>query len=633
MEFDNLIILVATILLLVSIFTSLISFRIGAPLLLIFLGVGLAAGEDGIGGISFDNTPAAFLIGSVALAIILFESGFDTRFSSYRVAAAPALTLATFGVLITTGLVGVAAHFALSLPWLESLLAGAIVSSTDAAAVFFLLRVGGITLRDRVRSTLEIESGTNDPMSIFLTIALVKLISAERVESVWHLPTLFLAQIGGGVLFGLVGGGLLVLGINRIKLEPGLYPIMSLSMALFIFALAGVAEGSGFLAVYVAGLVAGNAKLRGAQSLRRFHNGLTWLSQIVMFVMLGLLASPSQFPSLFLPAVVLALMLILVARPLAIWLCLAPFRFTNNETTFIAWVGLRGAVSILLALVPILFGLPNGRLYFNIAFLIVLVSLLVQGWTIRPLAHWLKLIVPPRIGPVDRVELELPGQADYELVAYTIREHSPVVRGHRLPRWARPSLIIRDGQVRTIHTVRQLKAGDLVYLFSAPLRVPLLDRLFGETRELAEDDRQFFGDLALKADMTVSALAELYGLPLSIRNAKLTLAELFRQEFRDSVEIGDRLRMGSVELIARDMLDGELRVVGLALEPADAQSRSRPPAIPLPRDLIRMLEATRSRLYFRLWQRRQRRQARRAGRRGGRPARKKTKGEGERIEE
>ncbi|MGF7209296.1 cell volume regulation protein A [Skermanella aerolata] len=590
----------------------------------------MAAGEDGIGGITFDNTPAAFLIGSVALAIILFESGFDTRFSSYRVAAAPALTLATVGVLITTGLVGLAAHVALSLPWRESLLLGAIVSSTDAAAVFFLLRVGGITLRDRVRSTLEIESGTNDPMSIFLTLALVQLITADGDQSPWHLPALFLSQIGGGVLFGLVGGWLLVLAINRVKLEPGLYPIVSLSMALFIFALAGVAEGSGFLAVYVAGLVAGNSKLRGAQSLRRFHNGLTWLSQIVMFVMLGLLASPAQFPSLFLPAAALAVVLILVARPIAIWLCLAPFRFTNNETTFIAWVGLRGAVSILLAIVPILFGLPDGQLYFNIAFLIVMMSLLVQGWTIRPLAHWLKLIVPPRIGPVDRVELELPGQADYELVAYTILEHSPVVSGHRLPRWARPSLIIRDGQVRTIHTVRHLQAGDLVYLFTAPSRVSMLDRLFGETRELAEDDRQFFGDLALKADMTVAALAELYGLPLSIRNAKLTLAELFRQEFRDAVEVGDRLRMGSVELIARDMQDGELRVVGLALEPAAPQSGPRPPAIPLPRDLIRMLEAARSRLYFRLWQRRQRRQARRAERLARRQAKRQAKDEASR---
>ncbi|WP_158045792.1 potassium/proton antiporter [Skermanella pratensis] len=618
MELINLIILVAVALLLVSIFTSLISFRIGAPLLLIFLGVGLAAGEDGIGGIDFDNTPAAFLIGSVALAIILFESGFDTRFSSYKAAAWPALTLATVGVVATMGLVGVAARFSLDLPWLEAMLVGAIVSSTDAAAVFFLLRVGGITLRDRVRSTLEIESGTNDPMSIFLTIALVELIAAGGTDSPWHLVLMFVGQIGGGVLFGLLGGWLLIMVINRIRLEQGLYPVVSLSLALFIFAVAGTLGGSGFLAVYVAGLIAGNAKLRGAQSLRRFHNGLTWLSQIVMFVMLGLLATPSQFPGLLVPAALLALVLILVARPLAVWLCLAPFRFTANETTFIAWVGLRGAVSILLAIVPTLFGLPDGQLYFNIAFLIVLMSLLVQGWTIRPLAHWLKLIVPPRIGPVDRVELELPGQADYELVAYTIREHSPVVTGHRLPRWARPSLIIRDGQVQTIHSVRHLQAGDLVYLFTAPSRVALLDRLFGETRELAEDDRQFFGDLSLKADITVGALAELYGLPLSVRNAKLTLSDLFRQEFRDTVEVGDRLRMGSVELIARDMDEGKLLTVGLALEPATPPAGLRIPVIPRPGDLLHALDAARSRFYFRLWQRRERRQARRAERRARR---------------
>ncbi|EWY38758.1 potassium transporter CPA [Skermanella stibiiresistens SB22] len=607
MELINLIILVAAILLLVSIFTSLISFRIGAPLLLIFLGVGLAAGEEGIGGIAFDNTPAAFLIGSVALAIILFDSGFDTRFSSYRAAAWPALTVATLGVVITTSLVGVAARYALGLSWLEALLVGAIVSSTDAAAVFFLLRVGGITLRDRVRSTLEIESGTNDPMSIFLTISLVELIASGGTGSPWHLALLFIWQIGGGLLFGVAGGGILILTINRIRLEPGLYPVVSISLALFIFALAATLGGSGFLAVYVAGLIAGNAKLRGGQSLRRFHTGITWLSQIVMFVMLGLLATPSRFLDLFVPAALLALVLILVARPLAIWLCLAPFRFTANETTFIAWVGLRGAVSILLAIVPTLFDLPNGQLYFNIAFLIVLMSLLVQGWTIRPLAHWLKLIVPPRIGPVDRVELELPGQADYELVAYTIREHSPVVSGHRLPRWARPSLIIRDGHVQTVHSVRQLQAGDLVYLFTAPSRVALLDRLFGETRELVEDDRQFFGDLTLKADITVGALAELYGLPLSVRNARLTLADLFRQEFRDAVEVGDRLRMGAVELIARDMEDGELLTVGLALEPATPAAGFRIPVIPRPSDLIQAIKASRSRFQFRLWQRRQRR--------------------------
>ncbi|HSK41948.1 MAG TPA: potassium/proton antiporter, partial [Arenibaculum sp.] len=514
MEAISIFVLVGAGLLLVSILTSVISFRIGAPLLLIFLAVGLLAGEDGIGGIDFDNAPAAFLIGSIALVVILFESGFDTRIASYRVAAAPALTLATIGVLLTSGLVALAARPMLGVSWPEALLLGAIVSSTDAAAVFFLLRVGGITIRERVRSTLEIESGSNDPVAIFLTITLIELIVSGSGVSGVGLATGLIAQLGGGIVLGLIGGGVIVLAINRIRLEEGLYPIVSLAFALFIFAGTTLLGGSGFLAVYVAGLVAGNLPVRGANALRRFHNGLTWLSQIVMFLTLGLLATPSQFDAVALPAIGLALALTFVARPLAVWLCLAPFRFTADETTFVAWVGLRGAVSILLAIVPILYGLPGGQAFFNVAFIVVIVSLLLQGWTVGPLARWLGLIVPPRSGPVDRVELELPGQLDYELVAYTVLDHSPVAGGQRLPRWARPSLIIRQGRVVSIHTARKLQAGDIVYLFSPPGRVPLLDRMFAEQRAIRDDDRLFYGDLVVTAATPVATLAELYGLPL-----------------------------------------------------------------------------------------------------------------------
>jgi cell volume regulation protein A len=400
-----------------------------------------------------------------------------------------------------------------------------------------------------------------------------------------------------------------VLAVNRVRLEQALFPLVALAIALFVFAFAGLLGGSGFLAVYIAGLVAGNAKLRGAQGIRRVLNGMGWLSQIVMFVMLGLLATPEQFRPVLVPSILLALLLILVARPVAIWLCLAPFRFTANETGFIAWVGLRGAVSILLAIVPILYGLKGGTGYFHITFLIVLVSLLVQGWTIRPLAHWLGLIVPPRVGPVDRFELDLPGQSDVELVAYTLLENSPVARGQRVPRWARPSLIIREGRVLTIHTARQLQPGDLVYLFSAPARVPLLDRLYGGTRLLAEDDRLFFGDLVLNADVTVGTLAEMYGLPLSMAHAELTLADLFAQDYRDHFEVGDRLRMGSVELIARDIEDGRLITVGLALEPSVAPIRL--PLPPHPRELLKAIETLRKRISFRLWKRRERRRSRR----------------------
>lgn len=602
----NSLIFIGSILLIVSIFTSLIAFRFGAPLLLIFLGVGLLAGEDGVG-ILFNDASTAYLIGSVALALILFESGFDTRLHSFRSAAGPALALATVGVVITTGVVGAAAHYLLRIGWMEAFLLGAIVSSTDAAAVFFLLRVGGITVRERVRSTLEIESGSNDPMAIFLTIALAEMVHAGAAGPSWHLLLDFVWQMGGGAVCGLGGGALIVLAINRSRLEADLYPLVSLSLALFIFAGTSMLGASGFLAVYLAGLTAGNTQLRGTLSLRRFHNGLTWLAQIVMFVMLGLLAAPSQFPALFPAAVGLTLVLSLVARPAAIWLCLLPFRFTASETTFIAWVGLRGAVSILLAIVPILNDLPNGSTYFNIAFLMVVVSLLVQGWTLRPLAHRLGLIVPPRTGTVERVELELPGEVNYELLAYTIQPDSPVARGQPLPRWARPSLIIRHGRVPSVRSSRQLQAGDQVYLFASPSRVVLLDKLFAGSRRLAEDDREFYGDLVLKPDIAVATVAEMYGLPLALSHADRSLHELFEHEFHGAYEVGDRLRMGSVELIVRDVNpDGAINAIGLALEPP-----TRRPAMavmPRPEALLQAARRWWGRRAFRRWQKRQRRE-------------------------
>ena len=608
MEAASYIILIGSSLLIVSILTSYLALRIGTPLLLIFLAVGLLAGEDGIGGISFNDPGNAFLIGSMALAVILFESGLDTKLSSYRAAAWPALSLATFGVAITTGVVGTAAHHLLGLPWVESLLVGAVVSSTDAAAVFFLLRVGGITIRDRVRSTLEIESGSNDPTAILLTIMLVGA-ALHGWGTPLELGEFLLLQIVEGAALGVLGGAALAAFINHAKLEPGLSPVVTLTFALFLFAGTNVLGGSGFLAVYVAGLVAGNVKLRGAVDLKRFHSGLTWLSQIVMFVMLGLLATPHDFGTIALPALAIAFLLILVARPLAVWLCLLPFRFTANETTFVAWVGLRGAVSMLLALVPVLGELPGGQIIFNTAFIVVIVSLLVQGWTIGPMARWLKLIVPPRRGPVERMELELPGEADQELVAYTVHAKSPAARGQRLPRFARPSLVIREGRVVPLHKARTLQAGDMVYLFSPPEQLPLIDKLFAGSRALDQDDREFYGDLVLSPDATVEQIAEMYGLPLSLANANLTLRDLLRHEFGSACELGDRVRMGGVELIVRDMEDGRILSVGLALEPTPV-TKPRVPLFLRPRQLWERVMSLWSRLSFRRWQRREHRRGR-----------------------
>ena len=579
-EAMNLAIMIGAGLITISTFTSLISFRVGAPLLLVFLAVGLAAGEDGFGGLVFDDAPAAYFIGSLALAVILFDSGFNTRFQAVRAAFGPALVLATVGVLLTAGLVAVAASFLLGLTWLEAAILGAIVSSTDAAAVFFLLRVGGITVRDRVRSTLEVESGSNDPMAIFLTVTLVEIAASGSTLDVASLEivTAFVRQMGLGLLAGLGGGQLIILVVNRLKLEAGLYPIIVLSLALCVFATTGLLDGSGFLAVYVAGLMAGNSRLHAMPLLRRFQDGLTWFSQIAMFLTLGLLASPSQFLGIALPALLLALFLTLVGRPLAVWLSLLPFGFSRNETTFVAWVGLRGAVSILLAILPIVAELPSGRMLFNVAFVVVMASLLVQGWTIGPMARWLGLIVPSRYGPVDRVELELPGRASHELISYRIAPESPVATGERIPRWARPSLIIRDGRSIRLHEAGRLSVGDYVYIFAQPKMVPLLDRLFARRTALDPADREFFGDFAIDPETKMADLAEAYGLTVSSDDAALTVADFAQRRLHGIIEIGDRVPLEGMELIVREM--GEARKIvsmGLAVEP----SRAAQPKLPV----------------------------------------------------
>jgi cell volume regulation protein A len=570
-------VLIAAALIVVSGYTSLLAFRFGAPLLLVFLVLGLLVGEDGLG-IHFDDASLAFFIGSLALAIILFDSGFGTKLSSLRTAAAPAIILATLGVLLTTALVGIAAHVIIGLPWLEAFLVGAVISSTDAAAVFFLLRVGGITIQERVRATLEIESGSNDPMAIFLTITLVELILANNNQSgVSHFLSNFVQQMGVGLVFGLAGGFLIVRMANAVQLEPGLYPIVVLAAALAVFGATGALGGSGFLAAYVAGILAGNSQIVGKLTLLRFQAGFTWLAQISMFLILGLLATPSQFASIALQAIGLALFLTFVGRPLAVWLCLLPFNYRPDETAFIAWVGLRGAVSILLAIMPLAAGLPNGQLYFNVAFIMVLTSLLLQGWTIRPMARWLGLVVPPRLGAVERLELDLPGTAHHELVAYRIAPDSPVARGERIPRWARPSLVIRDGRSMRYQYAGKLRPGDQLYLFAPPRFLRLLDRLFARPAPLDSSDTDFFGAFTVTPEKGLRELGEVYEVPVDDQDADSSIADYILKRVGGHADVGDRVAFGDIELIVRDVDEGgAIKSVGLSVEPRSARS------VPLP---------------------------------------------------
>lgn len=576
MEAFYILVLVGTILVLAAAFSSLLAFRFGAPLLLVFLMIGLLAGVDGLG-INFSNYNLAYVLGSLALAVILFDSGFGTSLHAFKIAAAPALTMASLGVVLTASIFAFAASLLLNLSWLQGLLLGSIVASTDAAAVFFLLRVGGVHIRDKVRSTLEVESGTNDPMAVFLTIALVELISSGHGAAGFNLDlfAMFLKQMGLGGAMGALGGMMIVAVLNRLPVDRGLAPIFVLALAMLIFSFTGAVGGSGFLAVYVSGIYAGNKKLYAKEAIKRFQDGLTWLAQIIMFLVLGLLATPSQFPSILLPAVLLALFLIFVARPIAAWLSLLPFDFTQQEIGFVAWVGLRGAVSILLGIMPILGGIDNNHIFFNTAFIIVLVSLLVQGWTIRPVAERLGLIIPPRMGEVDKVELDLPGRANHELISYRVIKDSPVLRGERIPRWAAPSLVIRDGRSMRYQYAGRLRENDHVYLFIAPGYSRLLDRLFASRAPVDEDDADFFGAFAVSPSRPAKELDAAYGPGLlTTAEQAMTVGDLMTYRLGGKADYADRVRLGSIILIVRDLDEHEhISSVGISLEPVEPATR------------------------------------------------------------
>ena len=569
--------LIATAMVLAAAFSSLIAFRFGAPLLLLFLGIGLASGTDGLG-IEFDNAQAAYIVGSLALAVILFDSGFGTPLSVLRQAGAPALSLATFGVALTTIAFGAMARWLTGFSWLESFLLGAAVASTDAAAVFFLLRAGNVHLRDRVRSTLEIESGTNDPIAIFLTITLVEVIARGADPAadtlIADIAIGFVVSMVLGAAVGILGGFAIARLAEKLGLEQGLQPIFVLTLSLLVFAAAGAIGGSGFLAVYLAGLVAGNSRIRGASSLKRFQDGVSWLAQIIMFLVLGLFATPHQFLEILPISILLGLFLIFIARPIAVWLSLFPFRFPRAETAFVSWVGLRGAVSILLAITPILGGLERGRDIFNVAFIVVLASLIVQGWTVGWLARRLGLTVPARMGPLEKVELELPGSAHHELLAYTVVSGSPVARGERIPRWARPSLVVRNGKSMRPGDAGRLAAGDHVYIF-VPDRYPrLLDKLFASRTEVDPEDADFFGAFAVDPDRSAAELEAAYGPGLTEAESKMTIGALIEARLGGHAEYADRVPLGQIELIVRDVNDdGRITAVGLSFEPTATRPR------------------------------------------------------------
>jgi len=545
----------------IGIVSSLVASRFGAPLLLVFILVGMLAGEAGPGGIEFNDYRAMYLIGSAALAIILFDGGLRTRIASVRGAAVPAVLLASAGVVITAGLTGLVAMLLLGLGLTEGLLVGAIVASTDAAAVFFLMRAHGLQLRRRVNATIEVESATNDPVAVFLVLLLVELITVPGQDGFGPILMHLLRQfvIGGGL--GIGGGFAIAWLLNRVTLPSGLQPLFVVALAVMIYGFAGVLDGSGFLAVYLAGLVVGNRPVRAFASVLSFHDATTWLCQIVMFLVLGLLVSPGKLVTHALPALAVALFLMLVGRPVAVWLCLSPFRFTRHEKIFVSWVGLRGAVSIFLAAIPQLTGVPGAELYFNVAFFVVLVSLLIQGWTVGFAARQTGVALADPAPEVSRVEIDLPGKPELEMVGYPLLADSPIIQRGTLPSWARAVLVVRGDAVLTPEEAGVLRVGDYGYFLAPPDRIRRLDRLFAAFEGFQE--RASSAVFTFGPEVKLDDLAKAYGIALDGEFEGLTLGSVFADTFEEGVREGDRIALGSITLIARSVRDGEVTAVAL----------------------------------------------------------------------
>ena len=588
-------IFVGALLVAVSILLVMISSRIGAPLLLVFLGIGMLAGEDGIGGIQFSDFRLTYLVGSIALAIILFDGGLRTPRSAFRIALAPAASLATIGVVVTALIAGAIASWALGIGWLPGLLIGATIASTDAAAVFLLLHARGTEISKRVSATLEVESGMNDPMAIFLTIACIELLTASHAAlDPLHVAGVFLVQMLGGAALGVGGGYFLLWLVNRVEIAAGLYPILAAAAALTVFAGAQLVDASGFLAIYLTGLVLGNNRHRAQQVISRFHDGLAWLAQISMFLLLGLLVTPSALFADWRAEIVIALALIFVARPAAVFIALAPFRFGRRERAFIAWVGLRGAVPIFLASIPVMAGIPEGMTIFNVAFVVVIASLLLQGWTIAPAARFLGLELPPAPEQTARQDIDLPLSADREAASWRVAPGSPALASRftelHLPRRTRVIAVIRDGVVMQRDTLDRLQPDDYVIALAAPQHVIALDRLFSPPASGLLGRPRGAGDFRFNGDAAIDAIGELYGVALDDVAPGETVDAYMRRRLGGTVAIGDHVPFGQGELIVAAMDKDRIGHAELSIEPVE----ERLPALRLLRRVLTRLHRVRA---------------------------------------
>lgn len=565
MDSLSIFLLIGTSMLFIGLLLGTLSPRIGVPSLVMFLLVGMLAGEDGIGGIQFDDLSTAYVVSNIALAVILLDGGLRTRATSFRLVMKPALTLASLGVMVSAALVGAFSTWLMDIDWRLGLLLGGIIGSTDAAAVFSVIKGAGVTINERVAATLEIESGLNDPMAIFITLMLVSVLIDPETGFGWAMLLTLVQQFGLGIVMGLGLGATLSEILLRVRSNEGLHALLLCSGGAMVFALTNLAGGSGFLAIYLTGVVAGNRRAGTGDNVLRSMDSIAWLAQSGMFLMMGLLINPSELAGgrLF-NALLVAAFLMLVARPVSVWLSLIPFRYTWREKTFIAWTGLRGAVPIVLAVFPLLAGVGQTRLLFDITLVVVLISLLIQGTSLRYMARLLKVSVPATTSPRQMVPL---ASAQERYVIQFAVDAGAKAEGQRLsaitsPRIT-PLLIIRDKEFRNLAEDPVIEAGDLV-TWLAPMGER--DYLSDLCHKMSREEKRFFGEFFVRGSVPVEQLVAVYGTePLPPALHGLTLEAVFERQLDQQAVVGDTLRLGGMTLRARTVEQGRVVLAGIKL--------------------------------------------------------------------
>ncbi|MBX3438671.1 MAG: potassium/proton antiporter [Planctomycetaceae bacterium] len=566
-------ILVTGVLLLLGIASSKFSARLGVPVLVLFLGLGMLAGSDGIGGIAFENYSLAFGIGTLALAVILFDGGLQTPMDAVRTNWKPAVVLATAGVLVTALVTGLAAAWILEIPLLEGLLLGSIVGSTDAAAVFAVLRSGGVRLSERLTATLELESGSNDPMAIFLTISCIELLLGQ-VPLGTGLLILFVRQTCVGAFVGIAVGYWAVWVINRINLPAaGLYPVLVTAFGLLTFGLAAWLGGSGFLAIYLAGIVIGNNRIVFQRGIFLFHDAVAWLAQIVLFIMLGLLSFPSRLLAVSVQGLLIGAVLIVFARPIAVVMSVLPFRFHWRELLFISWVGLKGAVPITLATFPLLAGVDRAPLLFDVVFFVVVVSAVLQGSSLPFVARWLKLELPAVPDPPVTLEISSMRHVEGDIVDYSVGADSlaagRMVKDLALPEGVVIALIARHEQIIPPQGRTQIEPGDHVIIVLRPGTRPLVDQVFArQVAQRAPIPVEI--EFPLRASITVGELEDFYAIKMNAPRSS-TLDEAVRQHLDGQpLSTSSIARFGEISLHVRELTaEGTVQQVGMVVLPQD----------------------------------------------------------------